>query len=96
MPAVVEASVLIVPDCPAFSPVAIAELLSVNRCTVHYWLEKGKLVGFRDNADDRHVMRDELIRFATEYLKLNVKGVLFTPVKTTPLTAEKKDRIKNV
>jgi hypothetical protein len=39
MPPVAEELVLIVPDFPTFSPVAIAVLLNMNRGQVHYYLE---------------------------------------------------------
>jgi predicted site-specific integrase-resolvase len=68
MPPVAEELVLIVPAFPAFSPAAIAELLSINRCTVHYWLEQGKLPAFRDNIGERYVLREVLVRFVREYL----------------------------
>ena len=72
MPMVAEAVVLIVPDFPSFSPAAIAGLLRVNRCTVHWWLANSKLDSFPDNIGERYVRRDELVRFAREYLRRDV------------------------
>jgi predicted site-specific integrase-resolvase len=72
MPAVIDSAVLIIPAFPAFSPAAIAKLLTVNRGTVHYWLEHGKLLAFRDNIGERYVPREELIRFVRDYLKRGV------------------------
>lgn len=60
---------LIVPPYPAFSPAAVADLLQVYRSTVQYWLVAGKLAYFRDNIGEPYVLRDELIRFAREYLQ---------------------------
>lgn len=76
MPVAVEAaSVLIVPAFPMFSQAAGPDILAVSRSTVHKWLGREKLGFIMDNLGERYVLRDELIRFATEYLKLNVKGV---------------------
>lgn len=67
--------VIVVPIFPAFSPAAIADLLTrfspkpVGRSTVHYWLQEGKLESYRDNVDDPYVLRGELIRFIKDYLK---------------------------
>jgi len=69
MPSVAEETVLIVPAFPTFSPAAIAELLNINRCTVHYWLEHGKLVAFKDNIGERYVLREVLVKFVREYLR---------------------------
>lgn len=74
MPAVAKESMVIVPEFPAFSPAAIAELLQINRCTVHYWLENQKLPFFRDNIGERYVMRAELIFFIREYLGRTIHG----------------------
>jgi len=68
MPDVAVDTGLIVPAFPAFSPVSIAALLNLNRGTVHYYLESGKLGFFRDNVGERYVLREELIRFVREYL----------------------------
>lgn len=73
MPAVAKEAALIVPDFPAFSPAAIAELLKVYRSTVQYWLANHKLESFTDNIGERYVHRDELIRFARDYLKLSIE-----------------------
>jgi len=67
MPAVAKESLVIVPEFPAFSPAAIAELLETSRQLVHYWMNAGKLSFFRDNVGDHYVLRDELLRFIEEY-----------------------------
>jgi predicted site-specific integrase-resolvase len=72
MPIVMQEEVLVVPALPMFSPAAIAELLTVNRCTVHWWLENGKLHFCRDNIDERYVLREELVRFVREYLRRSI------------------------
>jgi len=59
---------VVVPPVPAFSPAAVAQLLGINRGTVHYYLEQGKLGFIRDNIGERYVLRDELVRFVREYL----------------------------
>lgn len=73
MPAILEEVPLVVPDFPSFSPSAIAGLLRVNRCTVHYWLANSKLDSFPDNIGERYVLRAELIRFVREYLRRAVQ-----------------------
>lgn len=70
--AVGEQTTLIVPAFPSFSPVSIAALLNINRGTVHYYLESGKLGFFRDNVGERYVLRDELVRFIRKYLLKDV------------------------
>ena len=70
---VVVSDVVRVPAFPCFSPAAIAALLVVHRATVHNWLERGKLTFFRDNINERYVMRSELVRFVREYLGRDVQ-----------------------
>jgi len=70
---VVVTDVVRVPTFPCFSPAAIAALLVVHRATVHNWLERGKLTFFRDNINERYVMRSELVRFVREYLGRSVQ-----------------------
>lgn len=69
MPIVAEEAVLIVPAFPTFSPAAIAELLKESRQAVYYWMTSGKLAFFRDNIGEPYVQREELVRFAKEYLR---------------------------
>lgn len=67
--------VIVVPIFPAFSPAAIADLLTrfgpkpVGRSTVQYWLQEGKLESYRDNINEPYVLREELVRFIKDYLK---------------------------
>lgn len=72
MPDVADASVLIVPKFPAFSPAAIAGLVHQSRQLVYYWMTSGKLESFRDNIGEPYVLRAELIRFLREYLGKDV------------------------
>lgn len=75
MPAVIEStSVLTIPAFPAFSPAAIADLLQQSRQSVYYWMTSGKIEFFRDNIGEPYVLRAELIRFARDYLHLQVSG----------------------
>jgi hypothetical protein len=70
MPPVAESVAgLAVPAFPAFSPSAVANLLSESRQTVYYWMTAGKLTFFRDNIGEPYVLREELVRFIREYLK---------------------------
>jgi hypothetical protein len=73
MPPVAEELVLIVPDFPTFSPVAIAVLLNMNRGQVHYYLEQGKLHYVNDSIGHRYVLRADLVEFVREYLKKTVQ-----------------------
>lgn len=58
-----------VPPYQTFSPASIAAVLRVNRSTVHYWLQAGKLDSYRDNIGEPYITRAELLRFIRDYLR---------------------------
>jgi hypothetical protein len=60
---------VVIPPLPSFSPAAIAQILPAPKGTVAYWLDAGKLEFYVDPIGERYVLRAELVRFVTEYLK---------------------------
>lgn len=73
MPPVAEELALIIPDYPTFSPLAVAKALQVYRSNVTYWMQEGKIIFYRDDVGGQYVLREEVIRFAREYLKRSVQ-----------------------
>ncbi len=65
-------SAIAVPPFPSFSPASVAALLGKTRSSVSYWMAEGKLAFFRDNIGEAYILRDELVRFIREYLRLTV------------------------
>lgn len=59
-----------VPDQPTFFLSDIAILLDKPKQTVDYWMTHGKLASKKDFRGREYVERPELLRFITEYLRL--------------------------
>lgn len=70
-PPIVRPIVILVPAFPCFSPASVAALLGKGRSSVSYWMAEGRLVFFRDNIGDPYILREELVRFIRDYLKLS-------------------------
>lgn len=64
----VPASVLVLPNIPAFSPSAIAKVLQKPKSTVGYWIKAGKLESYLDPIGEVYVRREILVDFVRSYL----------------------------